>query len=65
MIVPTLRVMIVPTLHVMIVPTLRVGMQPVTLCVTTVPGSAQAVRLERGAFREAFPRRALERSVGD
>ena len=27
----------------MIVPTLRVGMQPVTLCVTTVSGSAQVV----------------------
>ncbi|VVP26684.1 hypothetical protein PS838_04123 [Pseudomonas fluorescens] len=47
----------------MIVPTLRVGMQPVTLCVTTVSGSAQAVRLEREASREAFPRRAWERSL--
>ena len=46
----------------MIVPTLCVGMQPVTLCVTTVSGSAQVVRLERGASPEAFPRGAWERS---
>ena len=32
----------------MIVPTLRVGMQPVTLCVTTVLGIASVVRQERG-----------------
>ncbi len=46
----------------LIVPTLRVGMQPSTLRVTTVPGIASAVRQERGASREAFPRGAWERS---
>ena len=46
----------------MIVPTLRVGMQPLTLCVIAVFNKAKVVKLERGASRDAFPRRAWERS---
>jgi len=38
-------------------------MQPVTLCVTSVPGSGYEVGLERGASLEAFPRGAWERSA--
>jgi len=41
---------------------LRVGTQLVTLCVTTMFDSTLAAKQERGASREAFPRRAWERS---